>query len=149
MNIYQAVVDEWQKDCVLEQDKLIEAGLKTPSLHGKYIKEYGKASSLYESLKHDLDVLKNHKFQYYNLMMSKKQMDELGWKYDPWDGHIKPPKTDIDKWVSADLEIKELSLKTEEAKTYKEIVKYILNDIQYRGNLISTIFENIKRATGF
>lgn len=148
MKIYQKIIDEWKQDSVIDPLKLTETSIGIPNLIGKYLGEYGRACELVETTKQALEDRKLFIGKYYSGKMTKAEMDLAGLKYDPYDGGSKPLKSEIQKYIDTDKEIKQLGLAHEEAKTLKEIIKYILDDIKYRGNLLKLILDNEKFRAG-
>ena len=151
MKIYQSVVDSWKVDSEISGDieTLSQEAIRVPRLHSKYLNFYARAAGLAEDVKADLDAMLDLKTKYISGHMSKEKMDELGWEYDPFKGGKKPTTNEgKKKWIEGDNDIRALKARLEEAQTFKDIVRYILDEIKWRGKLIDTILATRKYAMG-
>jgi hypothetical protein len=80
------IMNMWKKDTVIDEMHLDSAALETPKLHAKYIEILSVNKLLLKRREQELDSLLQKKWLWYNGKMSKAQIDELGWTYDPLDG---------------------------------------------------------------
>ena len=62
---FEDLQKEWDKDCVIEKDKLDLASINTPILHNKYYKYYILERSLLKRMEADLKVLELDKVEFF------------------------------------------------------------------------------------
>ncbi len=149
MKIYQRLINEWKQDSLIDPLNLTyEASTKLANLHAKYLNEYWEASALVTDTKQKLDDVELILNRYFTGKMTKEEMDIKGWPYNPFGGAVKPLKTEMQKYIENHPDYKKANTDYEDAKTYKEIVKYIVDDIKFRGNKLNLILENEKFRAG-
>ena len=91
-------------------------------------------------------LLKN-KWLHYNGKLSKEEIDELGWDYDPLDG-LTILKGDMDKFYDADPLIQEHQAKMQYTQELIDTLKEILENIKWRHQNIKNIIEWNKFTSG-
>lgn len=116
--------DEWEKDCVINHMQLDKTSRDTPILHAKYLRVLTEAKLALKKAERDHDSLMKDKWLYYNGKLSKEDIEEKGWKPDPFDG-LKILKGEMDYYYKADPEIQV----SEDKKTYFETLVGVLSDI--------------------
>ena len=95
----------------------------------------------------DFKVLLRNKWLWYNGKMSKAQIDELGWNYDPLDG-LKILKGEMDYYYDSDQHIQEAQAKIELLKVQVETLKEIMESIKWRHQTIKNMIEWRKFTSG-
>jgi hypothetical protein len=68
--------------------------------------------------------------------MSKKEMDEEGWDYDPFQGESKPLKSELGPYIDSDPDVQRLTLKVEYSKVVVDALKEIIDTIRWRHQTI-------------
>jgi len=129
----------WNIDSKIDEVNLDETSINGAKLHAKYLELYSIAKLRLKKKELKKAVLKKDLWLYYNGKMSKDEMDQRDWKYDPFDGLAKPLKSDMEKFYSTDSELLELELQLEYDKTYVETCKEILDNIKWRSQTIKNI----------
>lgn len=129
----------WSVDSKIDEVNLDETSIKGAVLHGKYLELYSHAKLRLKKREHELAVLKKDKWLYYNGKMSKEEMDAKGWPYDPFNGLVKPLKSDMDIYYDTDADIVKLKMIIEYQQTVVETLKDILENIKWRHNTIKNI----------
>mgnify|MGYP001336244366 CR=1 FL=1 len=100
----------WNIDSKIDEVNLDETSINGAKLHAKYLELYSIAKLRLKKKELKKAVLKKDLWLYYNGKMSKDEMDQRDWKYDPFDGLAKPLKSDMEKFYSTDSELLELEL---------------------------------------
>jgi hypothetical protein len=129
------IMNMWKKDTVIDEMHLDSAALETPKLHAKYIEILSVNKLLLKRREQELDSLLQKKWLWYNGKMSKAQIDELGWTYDPLDG-LKVLKGDMEYFYKSDKDIQEAQAKVEYIKVVIETLQEIVNDLRWRHQTI-------------
>lgn len=140
------IMEMWKEDCKIDENNLAEASKESPILHAKYLELYNIAKIKLRKAEADQKVLLRDKWAWYNGKMSKEQIDEKGWDYDPLNG-LKVLKSDMDYYYDSDPEIRASEDKIVYWKTVNECLKEIIDNIRWRhtniGNMIKwRIFES-------
>jgi hypothetical protein len=134
----QSILNEWQKDCLIDNSKLDEVSRDTPKLHAKYLQMLSFAKlSLKRSEAAQKTLLKN-KWLWYNGKMSQEQMDAFGWSYDPLDG-LKIMKGEMDYYYDSDPDIQKSEEKIQYWKTVIDTLTEIVDSLKWRHQTIGNI----------
>lgn len=131
----------WSVDSKIDEVNLDETSIKGALLHAKYLELYSHAKLRLKKREHELAVLKKDKWLYYNGKMTKEDMDAKGWPYDPFNGLVKPLKSDMDIYYDTDPDIVKLKMIIEYQQTVVETLKDILDNIRWRHNTIKNILD--------
>lgn len=142
------LLDMWEKDSVLDDLNLDEETKKCPLLHSKYIRIFGMAKMKLKKYEQDYEYLKKDKWLYYNGKMTKEQIEEKNWPYDPFKGCSKPLKTDLDRYYNTDDDLVKVKAKIDYIKIFLEVLEDILGQIRFRGNSIKNAIEFKKFVNG-
>ena len=129
----------WGADSKIDEVNLDETSVKSASLHAKYLELYSHAKLRLKKREHELAVLKKDKWLYYNGKMSKEEMDSKSWPYDPFNGLMKPLKSDMDIYYDTDSDIVKLKMIVEYQQNIVETLKDILENIKWRHTTIKNI----------
>lgn len=147
MNL-EKILEEWKKDCVIEESSLETASLNTPMLHAKYLQLLSHAKLRLKDSEFTQKKLMKQKWLWYNGKMSQVEVERLGWDPDPFDG-LKIMKGDMEHYIEADPELVESEAKVQYNKTIIETLKEIVDTIRWRHQTIKNIIENRKFEAGF
>lgn len=134
------IMKMWKEDSVIDQNNLDEASIQTPMLHAKYLELYNVAKIKLRRAEADQKVLLRDKWSWYNGKMSKEQIDEKGWDYDPLNG-LKVLKGDMDYFYDSDPDIRASEDKVVYWRTVNECLKEIIDNIKWRSNTIKNIID--------
>jgi hypothetical protein len=136
----EQILDNWKKDCEIDDVELDKSSRDTPKLHAKYVELLSQAKLQKHRKEMEFKKLLKDKFMWYNGKMDKTTMDEKGWEYDPFDGLIKPMKSDMDYFYESDPHIQTLQSQIEYWKTVIDTLSDIVSNITWRhqtiGNMI-------------
>ena len=140
MNV-EEILEMWKKDSAINEIDLDITSVETPKLHSKYLEIHTVSKLQLKRLRLKIAELKKDKWLYYTGKMTKHDMDERGWKYDPFDGGTKPLKGDMDYYYDADKDIQALVAKIEYQETVVETLDEIMNNIRWRHSNIKNIID--------
>lgn len=127
----EKILEMWKKDAVIDENHLDEASIESAKLHSKYLEILSAHRMLLRRREAKFNVLLKQKFLWYNGKMTKQEMDELGWKYDPLDG-LKILKGDMDRFYDADPDIIQAKADIDDIKITLETLEEIINNIKWR-----------------
>jgi len=146
MNI-EFLLDMWKKDAPIDEMALDEASRQSAKLHSKYLELYSIAKLRLKKLELDFKPLLRDKFLHYGGKLSKLELDDKGWEYDPLKG-LTVLKGDLDKWYDADPLIQEHQLKIAMQEEIVSILKEIMDNIKWRHQSIKNMIEWRKFTSG-
>jgi len=147
MNNLENIIEMWKKDAVIDEMNLGEASRESAKLHSKYLELYSINKLKLKKQQLDFKVLLRDKWSHYNGKLSKEEIDEKGWDYDPMNG-LTVLKSDMDKWYDADPLIQEAQLKIEYTKEMVDTLKEIMDNIKWRHQSIKNAIEWHKFTSG-
>ena len=134
------ILDMWSSDCVIGQTSLDESSRQTPLLHAKYLELLSTAKLRLKKAEQEQKVLLKDKWLYYNGKMDQTEIEEKGWKPDPFDG-LKILKGEMDYYYDSDPEIQHSVEKIEYIKTIIDTLNEILNNVNWRHQTISNMIK--------
>ena len=134
------ILDMWSSDCVIGQSSLDESSRQTPLLHAKYLELLSTAKLRLKKAEQEQKVLLKDKWLYYNGKMDQTEIEEKGWKPDPFDG-LKILKGEMDYYYDSDPEIQHSVEKIEYIKTTIDTLNEILNNVNWRHQTISNMIK--------
>ncbi len=137
----EQILEEWKKDCQIEDFELDKSSRETPKLHSKYVELLSLAKLQKHRKEQEFKVLLRDKFMWYGGKMDKQQMDDKGWDYDPFGGLVKPLKSDMDYFYNADKDIQRLEGQIEYWKTVIDTLSDIVSNITWRHQTISNMIK--------
>lgn len=147
MNNLENIIEMWKKDAVIDEMNLGDASRDSAKLHSKYLELYSVNKLKLKKQQLDFKVLLRDKWSHYNGKLSKEEIDEKGWDYDPMNG-LTVLKSDMDKWYDADPLIQEAQLKIEYTKEMVDTLKEIMDNIKWRHQSIKNAIEWHKFTSG-
>lgn len=134
------ILENWKKDCEIDDMELDKSSRDTPKLHAKYLELLSTAKLQKQRKDMEFKIILRDKFMWYNGKMDKTAMDEKGWDYDPFDGLVKPMKSDMDYFYNSDPHIQACQSQIEYWKTVVDTLSDIISNITWRhqtiGNMI-------------
>jgi len=128
----------WQKDSIIHEHALDETTIDNAKMHGKYLELYSNFKLRLKKGEMDYDTLLKNKWLYYNGKMTKAEMDEFGWTYDPFNG-MKILKSDLEYYYKSDTDIQNAQAKIQYIQTIIDTLKEILEAIKWRHQHIKNI----------
>ena len=140
MNIEQ-VLEMWKTDSIIDDLKLDDTTIRMARIHSKYLELITIAKMRRKRKDLEYKTLLKDKWLYYNGKLSKEQIDELKWKYDPFGGLNKPLKSDMNYYYDADTDIQKAQAALEYDKVLIETLEEIMNTIRWRHQNIGNIIK--------
>ena len=140
MNNLQQILEMWKTDSVIDEMNLDESSRDSAKLHGKYLEILSVNRMKLKKAELEFKVLLKDKWMHYNGKMSKEEIDEKGWDYDPLNG-LTVLKGDMDYYYDADPDIQALVAKIEYQETLVETLEEIMNNIRWRHSTIKNIID--------
>lgn len=134
----------WAQDSRLDETNLLQESKRIPELHSKYYNMYIKEALKVRKLKADYKELEHAKTEYYNGNMDEEELRERGWK--PF--RLKVIRQDLDKYIQADKDIINLSLKIDLYSARADYLEDIIKTIHSRNFIIRNMIEIIKFQHG-
>ena len=147
MNTLEQILEMWKKDCQIDELQLDQSARASAKLHSKYLELYSINKLKLKKLDNDFKVLLKNKWLHYNGKLSKEEIDELGWDYDPLSG-LTILKGDMDKFYDADPLIQEHQARMQYTQELIDTLKEILENIKWRHQNIKNIIEWNKFTSG-
>lgn len=144
----EELLRQWANDSKISENALDETTLRTAVLHSKYLELYTLAKLRLKKKELDLAILKKDKWLYYNGKMTKEEMDERGWQYDPFNGMNKPLKGDMEMYYNTDSDIATTKMQVEYIGVYLDTCKEILDTLRWRHQNIKNILDFKKFQAG-
>jgi len=141
------ILEMWKKDSPIDEMNLDTASQQSAKLHSKYLELLSVNKLQLRKKELEFKVLLKNKWLWYNGKMSKQQMDELGWSYDPTDG-LKILKGEMDYYYDSDKEIQEATARIEYLKTLIDTLQEIMENIKWRHQNIKNMIEWRKFTSG-
>ena len=142
MNL-EKIREEWAKDSVIDKIDMDKVSLETPKLHSKYLDELSSKRLNYKKYEVEYNILLKKKWLWYTDKLSKEEIDELGWSYDPFEGH-KVLKAEYNYYFNADKDLTDLKLKLEYLTECIDVLKDILNILTWRHQSIKNAIDWLK-----
>ena len=139
MNL-EEILGQWSIECVIDKVSLDETSRQTPVLHAKYLQLLTHAKLMLKRAEASQKVLLKNKWLYYNGKMDQSEIEEKGWKPDPFDG-LKILKGEMDYYYDSDPEIQHSVEKIEYIKTIIDTLNEILNNVNWRHQTISNMIK--------
>jgi len=140
------IMKEWEQDSEIGIN-LEEASRNTPKLHAKYLNYYSVAKLQLKRAENAQKILLKEKYLWFNGKMSKDDIDQRGWQYDPFDG-LKIMKGDLSRYYDSDPDIQKSEEKLEYMKTTVEVIREMVDHIKWRHQTLKNIIEMRKFEAG-
>jgi len=142
------ILKMWETDCEIDQVQLDESSRKFAKIHSKYLGLLTESRLSTKRAEIQLTDLRRDKFLYYNGKMTKEQMDEKGWAYDPFNGMTKPLRSDMDMFYDSDPDIQKLTAKIEYQKTINQALEEIMDTLRWRHSVVKNMIDWKKFTSG-
>ena len=134
----------WAQDARIDETQLMQESKRIPELHSKYYNLYFKEALKVKKLKADYKELEHAKHEYYSGSMSEEELRERGWK--PF--RLKVIRQDMDKYMQADKDIINLSLKIDYHSARADYLEDIIKTIHSRNFVIKNMIDIMKFQAG-
>jgi|TARA_B110000977_G_scaffold102417_1_gene133924 hypothetical protein len=138
----------WKKDTPIDEMHLDDASRDGAKLHAKYLELLMTTKLQKQRQESKLKLVLRDKWLWYNGKMTKSQMDDKGWSYDPFNGLAKPLKGEMDYYYNSDPEILKIHDTIEYYKTLIDTLDEIMQNIKWRHQTIKNMIEWRKFTSG-
>lgn len=143
MNIEQ-IVNEWNKDCKIDETELGSESAKIPQVHNKYLKIYmGERIALFR-LKSETKKIKRSLLEYYLGELDQEELDQLGRQQF----YKKLLKNEVDVYIESDDMMIEANLRLGMQDEKVAYLDSIIKNINNRGFQLKTAVDWARFTTG-
>ena len=147
MNNLQEILEMRKKDSAIDEMNLDESSRNSAKLHSKYLELLSVNRIKLKKAELDFKVLLKDKWLHYNGKLSKEELDEKGWNYDPLNG-LTVLKGDMDYYYDSDPLIQQAQTKIEYLKELTDVLREIIDNIKWRHQTIKNMIEWRKFTSG-
>ncbi len=137
---------EWQKDSYINHNDIGLESIKTSSYHSKYLSELSNHKSRIIQLENKYAIEKKQKIRYYNGVMEKDELEELGLLQ--YQGK-KMLKTDLEVFLSAEPTLQLIDQKIQYTKICINFLENVIKNLYNRNFEIGNFISNKKFEAGF
>jgi len=138
------ISEMWSKDCKIDESNLAGESKRIPELHNKYYTLYYKEALRVKKLRYDYKELELAKREWLDGSMAEEDLRERGWK--PYQKKV--IRQDVDKYIQADKDIINLSLKIDYHSTRANFLEDIIKTIHSRNFVIKNMVDILKFQHG-
>jgi hypothetical protein len=138
------ISEMWSKDCKIDESNLAGESKRIPELHNKYYTLYYKEALKVKKLRYDYKELELAKREWLDGSMAEEDLRERGWK--PFQKKV--IRQDIDKYLQADRDIINLSLKIDYHSTRANFLEDIIKTIHSRNFIVKNMIDILKFQHG-
>lgn len=139
MNL-ETILKEWEEDSKINASDLARTSVDTAKLHSKYLQLLSINKLQLKKAELKQKTLLKDKWLYYNSKMSKEEIEEKGWEYDPFNG-LKVMKGDMNHYYDSDIDIQKSEETVTYYKTLVETLQEIVTNINWRHQTIGNIIK--------
>lgn len=144
-SITEHILDEWDIDSIIDDNKLDIASVIIPKLHSKYVRYISQAKAKRIQLTNDFNVLKKIRFRYYRGELTRDELIQYQW--DQWQGN-KPMKNEMEQFLNGDELLNGYKLKLELIESRIYVLEEILKQLNNRSFQIKNSIEYKKFVSG-
>ena len=123
----EKILQEWEKDAVIDQTEPGKELIRIPLLHSKYLNFLTKHKMATKKVNYDYLRMRKVKWEYYTGKMSQEELAEYGW--EPFQFTL---KSDITTYLESDNDL----IKLLEKKVYHDesvsVLEAILGELKQR-----------------
>lgn len=140
------IQSEWQKDSPIDHTECAFEAARVDSLHHKYEKMHVYERVRLRKMESELNILEFAKFEFYSDGPNETTPKE--WLPLTPPSNKKILKADMDRYMNADPDINKAKLAIAIQEDKIDLLKSIVSKINFRGNLIRTILDDLKWKSG-
>lgn len=139
------ILDQWDNDCIINDNQLGEASIVSAKLHSKYLRYLIESKSKKTKIEADYQTLRKAKFRYYRGEMTRKELEDRGWEQYQY---TKPLKNEMDEILKGDEDLSKIQMKIDYMDTMIFALESIINQIKARDWQIKNSIEFKKFLSG-
>ena len=137
----------WKKDCQIDDIELDASSLNVPKLHAMYAELLSNKKLEVIRYERQMKELDKDKWLWYGGKMSRKQIEDKKWDFDPFNG-LTVLKSDYSKFKGADKDIQDLYEKLQYLRITVEFLTDVVSQLTWRHQTIKNIIEWRKFMAG-
>ena len=130
------VLDEWERDCVIDTNHPDNSSIETAKLHAKYLRIFTDTKLRLAKTYTEYDILRRTKFRYFRGELTRDELNELGW--DQWQ-FTRPLKAEAEELLKGDVDLAQLKTRIAYLETMVSSIESIMNQIKNRAWEIKNI----------
>lgn len=134
---FEEIQESWSKDCQIDVLNISGESANTPKLHHKYLLLLVRAKGDLRKAHTRLAKLKALKHDYFMGIMTKEDLDRLGW--EPF--QLKILKADMSKYIDRDKDVITVTTSIGEAQEIVFYLEEVLRQINARGFQIKSVID--------
>lgn len=123
------IIDMWEVDSAIDDNRLGEASTTTAKLHAKYLKLLIDAKLRKTKLDIEYNSLRKTKIRYYRGELSRDELSGLGW--DQWQ-YNKPLKAEMEEFLKGDDDLSKILIRADYMDTMVYALESIMQQIKQR-----------------
>lgn len=123
------ILDQWDNDCIINDNQLGEASIVSAKLHSKYLRYLIESKAKKTKIEADYQTLRKAKFRYYRGEMTRKELEDRGWEQYQY---TKPLKNEMDEILKGDEDLSKIQMKIDYMDTMIFALESIINQIKAR-----------------
>ncbi len=123
------ILEQWDRDCVINDNQLGESSINSAKLHSKYLRFLIESKSKKTKFEADYQTLRKAKFRNYRGEMTRKELEDRGWEQYQY---TKPLKNEMDEILKGDEDLSKIQMKIDYIDTMIFALESILNQIKAR-----------------
>ena len=127
MDTLDKILQNWEKDSVVDQTEPSKELLKIPLLHSKYLNSLTKQKIVSKKIYFDYLQLKKKKWEYYSGKMDQEELSERGW--EPFQFTL---KSDINLYIESDTDLIKILQKKVIYDEMISALESIMNELKQR-----------------
>lgn len=135
------ILEEWANDCKLNESKLDHEAIRIPALHSKYLNylQFAKKQCRAIERKHADIIFKRQ--QWYDGRLSKEDIDEMGWEYDPFKNQLVKTKEQRNRYYDADAVLLNAKDDIEQWRETIDALEKIISSVTWRHQIIKNAID--------
>jgi len=130
------VLKQWERDTTIDETRLDSEAISIPKLHSKYLNLFYYTKTCLRDSEQEAEKIAFLRYQWYEGKLTKEQLDELNWKYDPFDGLLIKTKEQKSRYFESDDIMLAYKKKVDQWKQAVDIIEKILGQITWRHQII-------------
>ena len=141
------MLDMDTSDLEIDNADLESELLRVPTLFNKYFRLFSDVKITLIKANKQAAIIRKQKYLQYTGKLSKAELDQMGWEYDPTNG-LKLTKAELGDFLDGDEYLSEVNMKVKMLGARLEQLHMILDTIKYRPNHLKTLLDLRKFETG-
>ena len=137
-DILEEIIDEWEKDSIIDVNRIQDETVATPFLHSKYLRMlsmWKKRRHIYEKKLTELQAIKR---RYYRGEMGREELESYGWNQYQGNRMI---KTELEETLRGDSDVLSIQSKLDLIDTVLYVLESIVKMITSRDFEISNFIK--------